>query len=240
LKLVEHDIITGTNESGTRTDEPRVEDDGLGRLAKQRGISENVLRAANIRTEPRGRKYAGWWSIPYPHRTGTWKYRYRNDDPEAKDRYRDDQGADFHLYNPLRLGPGEDEVWFAEGEFDTLCLIDQGLKAIGIGGVSNVKTKEELDKDSDPDDAKESKRWKKVWALLFQETVCITIFDNDDKGVGPGRMLARSLDGVAFDAWENGYGDVNDWHLADPEGLADAISRFRYGFYRSRGMEPQW
>jgi hypothetical protein len=238
MKLVEHDIITGTDTSGTRTNEPRVEDDGLGRLAKQRGISENVLRAANIRTEPRGRKYAGWWSIPYPHRTGTWKHRYRNDDPEAKDRYRDDQGADFHLYNPLRLGPGEDEVWFAEGEFDTLALIDQGLKAIGIHGVTNVKSQAEVEKDSDNSEA--PSRFRDSWPLLFRDTLCITMFDNDEAGRPPGRILARALDGVAFDAWPDTYGDVNDWHLADPKGLADAISRFRYGFYRSRGMEPQW
>lgn len=234
MKLVEH-ATARTDESGTRPDEPGTSDDGLGRLAEQRGISESVLRAAGIRVEPRDRRYAGWWSIPYPHRTGTWKHRYRNSDPQSEERYRDDQGADFHLYNPLRLGPGEDEIWFAEGEFDTLALIDQGVKAIGIHGVSNVKTPAEIEKDSDTEQEPEG-RFKRSWQLLFQDTLCITMFDNDEAGIPAGRQLARGLDGAAFDAWENGYGDVNDWHLADPEGLGDAINRFRYGVYRSRGM----
>jgi len=238
MKLVEHNDTTRTDELGTEPeDETATGDDGLGRLAAERGISENVLRAAGIRTEPRDGRHAGWWSIPYPHRTGTWKLRYRNPDPQSKNRYLDDQGATFHLYNPLRLGPGEDEVWFAEGEFDTLALIDQGLKAIGIHGVTNVKTLAEQQKDTGDDEEEPEGRFKRSWQLLFQDTLCITIFDNDEAGIGPGRQLARGLDGVAFDAWENGYGDVNDWHRADPEGLGDAISRFRYGVYRSRGME---
>jgi hypothetical protein len=237
MKLVEHDdTAQRPDTSGTGSDAERVEDDGLGRLAEQRGISENVLRAAGIRRSVGGR-HDGWWGIPYPHRTGTWKLRYRNFDPESEYRYLDDQGATFHLYNPLRLGPGEDEVWFAEGEFDTLALIDQGLKAIGIPGVSNVKTLAELEKDSDQDEPQGGGRWKHSWRLLFQDTLCITIFDNDEAGIGPGLMLARALEGVAFDGWQNGYGDVNDWHKADPIGLGDALNRFRYGVYRSRGLE---
>ena len=238
MKLVENDTTKRTEPERTATDAERTEDDGLGRLADLRGIGIDVLRAAGIRTEPRGRKYAGWWGIPYPHRTGTWKHRYYDPNPGGKKRYRDDQGADFHLYNPLRLGPGEDEVWFAEGEFDTLALIDQGFKAIGIHGVSNVKTTAELEKDTDPGEAEKEGRFKRSWQLLFQDTLCITMFDNDDKGIGPGRQLARGLDGVAFDAWENGYSDVNDWHKADPSGLGDALNRFRYGVYRSRGIQP--
>ena len=239
MKLVEDDTIKGTEPDRTGTDEPRVDDDGLGRLADERGITVDVLRAANIRTVSDGGRHDGWWRIPYPNRTGIWKSRYRNPNPESHPKYLDDQGATFHLYNPLRLGPGEDEVWFAEGEFDTLALIDQGLKAIGIHGVSNTKTLAELSKDTDPDEPDpDTGRWKHSWQLLFQDTLCITMFDNDEAGIGPGRMLARSLDGVAFDAWENGHNDVNDWHKADPDGLGDALNRFRYGVYRSRGIQP--
>lgn len=238
MKLVEHDTREPDTSRTGRTDEARTDGDGLRGLAEQRGISEDILRAAGIRRHVGGR-HDGWWGIPYPHRTGTWKLRYRNPHPTGQPRYLDDQGATFHLYNPLRLGPGEDEVWFAEGEFDTLALIDAGVKAIGIHGVSNVKTSVELEKDSDDTEEPEG-RFKRSWQLLFQDTLCITIFDNDEAGIPAGRQLARGLDGVAFDGWEDGYGDVNDWHRDDPEGLADAINRFRYGIYRSRGMVSEW
>lgn len=237
MKLVEHDTIKGTDTGRTETDEDRAEDDRLRGLATQRGISIGVLRAAGIRTQPGSGKHAGWWSIPYPHRTGIWKHRYHNPHPGGKSEYHDDQGATFHLYNPLRLGPGEEEIWFAEGEFDTLALIDQGLKAIGIHGVTNVKTSAELEKDSDDSEPEDEGRFRRSWRLLFQDTLCITIFDNDEAGLGPGRMLARGLDGAAFDGWENGHVDVNDWHRADPVGLGDAINSFRYGVYRSKGLE---
>ena len=238
MKLVEDDTTKqGTEPDRTGTNEPGTDDDGLGRLANERGITVDVLRAANIRTVSDGGRHDGWWGIPYPHRTGTWKLRYRNPNPGQHPKYLDDQGATFHLYNPLRLGPSEDEVWFAEGEFDTLALIDQGVKAIGIHGVSNVKTRDELEKDTSGEPEEEG-RFQRSWHLLFQDTLCITMFDNDEAGIPAGRQLARGLDGVAFDAWENGYGDVNEWHKADPGGLGDAIARFRYGVYRSRGLEP--
>ena len=238
MRLVEHDTINTerTDTSGTPRDDNGADDGRLQGLAEQRGIAISVLRAAGIRINHGGR-HDDWWRIPYPHRTGTWKHRYYNPDPAGTPKYLDDKGATFHLYNPLRLGPGEDEVWFAEGEFDTLALIDQGLKAIGIHGVTNVKSLAELEKDSDDDEEESEGRFKRSWQLLFQDTVCVTIFDNDEAGVAPGRRLARGLDGVAFDGWVDGYGDVNDWHKADPGGLADAISSFRYGVYSSRGME---
>jgi len=225
MKLVETDVRP--RETDTES-EPGTSEDGLGGLAEQRGISVRVLSAAGIQTDRGGGRHDGWWRIPYPHRTGIHKYRYRNPDTRAGQRYHDSQGADFHLYNPELLGPGEPEVWFCEGEFDTLAMIDQGYKAIGIHGVGNKPVE---------DEQKEGK-FRKSWQLLFAGTMCFTIFDNDPEGLQAGRRLARFLDGEAFDGWQNGYGDVNEWHKSDPEGLADALSRYRDGIYRGKGMEP--
>jgi DNA primase len=162
---------------------------------------------------------------------GVWKYRYRNPDSSAGGpKYADSPGADFHLYNPLRLGPGEEEVWFTEGEFDCLALIDQGLKAIGIHGASNVGAEE---KDED----KPTGKFKTEWRLLFEDTLCIVMFDNDEAGLPAGRRLARGLDGVAFDDWDPRFSDVNEWHAADREGLAAALGGFRARIRRSRGLE---
>jgi len=139
------------------------------------------------------------------------------------------------LYNPQRLGPGEEEVWFAEGEFDTLALIDQGLSAIGIHGVSNVKTKAEVDKDSDVEPS--AAGFRRSWQLLFSDTLCIVMFDNDEAGRPAGRHLARGLGGVAFDEWDDAHNDINDWHRDDRTGLGDTLGRFRYRVRRSVGMD---
>ena len=197
---------------------------GLVRLSDERGISQNVLAAAGITRTTEGDR-ADWWTIPYPHRLGTWKLRYRNPHPGGRPKYLDDPGATTHLYNPGLLGPGEDEVWFCEGEFDTLAAIDQGYKAIGIHGAGNV-----------PEEGKESQHFKKAWTVLFEDTLCIVAFDNDDAGRHAGRKLARGLDGVVFDRWHRDYNDLNEWHKADPEGLAEAMAAFSQGARKVRGM----
>jgi len=205
-------------------------EDDLDTLAALRGISRNVLEQAGIRKENDGR-----YSIPYPHRSGQWKTRHY--DPNSQPKYRDDPGAVFHLYNPLKLGPGEEEVWFAEGEFDTLALIDQGLAAIGIHGVGNVK-KDRAEEEKDSEEEDDGKRgFRRTWQLLFADTLCIVMFDNDDKGRPAGRRLARGLEGEVFDGWGD-YKDANEWHRADATGLGAAIDRFRAGAYRSKGMVP--
>ena len=212
------------------------DDDLLERLSAQRGISYPTLDNAGIGFETGGYRQ-GWFTIPYPHRSGIWKTRFYNPNPESGNRYLDDPGAKFHLYNPLLLGPGEAEVWFCEGEFDTLALIDQGLNVIGIHGVSNVKSKSETDKDSDEE--KEG-RFRKSWQHLFADTLCIVMFDNDDAGRPAGRQLSRFLGGEVFDDWDDKYGDCNDWHKDEPGGLGRAVSRFRSRIYRSRGLESGW
>jgi len=178
---------------------------------------------AGIELEDEG-KYAGWWKIPYPHRTGIWKNRYRNPDPTGKPKYQDEPGQKFHLYNPLRLGPSEEEVWFTEGEFDCLVLCELGLNAIGIHGVDNIGT-----------DEREG-RFRKSWTHLFEDTLCITMFDNDEAGRIPGRQLAVALNGVVFDEWDDDYMDVNSWYVGDGEGLVDAVDRFRNRARGARGL----
>lgn len=118
-------------------------------------------------------------------------------------------------------------VWFAEGEFDTLALIDQGYKAIGIHGVSNVP---------DNEDGSQERGFRREWTLLFEDTLCIVMFDNDDAGLKAGRRLARAVNGEAFDEWDNKYSDVNDWHKSDPVGLGLALAGYVDRVRRSRGM----
>lgn len=183
-------------------------------ISELRGISLDVLTRAGIYIEADSDR-TGWIGLPYPHLTGTWKTRYRNPDPEGRPKYLDGPGAAPHLYNPLVLGPGEEEVWFCEGEFDTLALIDQGYPAVGVPGVHLVD-----------DDTQRTSRTGK-WKLLFEATRCVVIFDNDQPGREAGRRLARLLDGVMFEWGDSEYNDVNSFHRDDPGGLAVALDEFR-------------
>lgn len=200
-------------------------DTTLDALAAERGLNIKTLTDAKIhQIDDPDSPYHQWWAIPYPHRNGVWKTRYRNPNPTGKPKYKDEPGAEFHLYNPLQLGPGEQEIWFCEGEFDTLALCELGLNAVGIHGVSNVG------KDED------KSRFKREWKLLFQGTLCIVMFDNDEEGQASGRRLAAGLGGVLFDEWDDRYTDVNDWFRNDWQGLVDRLRGFRTRVRATRGL----
>jgi hypothetical protein len=203
---------------------------GLTRLAEQRGLKPETLHNAGIGIAE-GNSHAGWWSIPYPHRSGTWKHRYRNPNNGGRPKYLDDPGATPHLYNPGLVGPGEEEVWFAEGEFDTLVLIEHGYRAVGIHGAGNVPAE-----DTGTNEIVYRENFKKAWTMLFDDTLNIVAFDNDDTGRRNGRILARALEGVVFDGWTGDYKDLNEWHIADPGGLAVSLKIFRDESRISRGM----
>jgi hypothetical protein len=188
-------------------------------LAERRGLKLETLEMAEIVEVTEGQR-AGWFEVPYANATGYWKSRYSNPVPGKHPKMLDEKGATFHLYNPLRLGPGEDEVWFAEGEYDTLTLIEQGLKAIGIHGVTNVGSE-------DKDGKIKEGRFRASWRALFTGTVYV-MFDNDDDGWKHGNMLARILEGETFDRWDDRYEDPNEWHQNDPDGLRNALMDYRW------------
>ena len=190
----------------------------LEELADARGLDVETLTWAGVECVTGGR-YDGWFAIPYVNATGTGKVRYSIPEPGERPKLLDEPGATFHLYNPGRLGPGTPEVWFAEGEFDTLTLAELGLDTIGIHGTENVEADEAEDREVDPK--------KEAWSILFEGSFVVVAFDNDDSGVRAARRLARGLGGTVFDEWNDDYNDLNDWYIADAEGLDRAISRFR-------------
>ena len=190
----------------------------LQELADARGLRGETLAWADITRVDSGR-YAGWFAIPYPNAIGTWKVRYSNPQRGERPKMLDEPEATFHLYNPGRLGPGTPEVWFAEGEFDTLTLAELGLDTIGIHGVANVEDTEDEDREVDSR--------QEAWAILFEGSRVVVAFDNDDAGIRAGRRLARGLGGIVFDQWDDNWADLNDWYAGDPDGLDRAIDSFR-------------
>lgn len=166
--------------------------------------------------ETDGSKYAGWYAIPYPHRNGIWKTRFRNPDLDTnRYKYMDPEKAEFHLYNPGLLGANPATVVFAEGEFDTLALWDAGFPAIGIHGAKFIG-----------EDG--GGKFRREWAYLFEGTQVLVMFDNDEEGKKAAVRLANGLRAFGVDAevfdWEDlPYGDVSDWWRDDPEGLVGTL-----------------
>ena len=153
-------------------------------FAELRGLEVATLEDAGLEVEP-----DGWIAIPYPNVTGVWKWRFRNPYPDGYPKYLDEDEADMHLYNPALVAPNEAEIWIAEGEMDTLTLIELGLRAVGVHGTQNVKVDEETG------DLDQTSRFKPSWRLLFEDSKVVIAFDNDEEGKKAGRRLARNLNG---------------------------------------------
>ena len=148
--------------------------------------------------------------IPYPNLIDVWYERRRawvGDDRANK--YLSPKGASPHLYNPLHLGPNAAQVWFCEGEFDTLTLISYGLPAIGVAGTNAFNIK---------------------WAHLYSSAEVVIAYDGDAAGVEAAEKL-RLLFGryrtrtFRFPTEEGS--DLNDMHKAGT--LGDSILAFAEG-----------
>lgn len=143
----------------------------------------------------------------YPNLSGVWYERRRawiGDDRPNK--YLSPKGASPHLYNPLHLGPNAGQVWFCEGEFDTLTLIEIGLPAIGIAGTN---------------------AFNRRWLHLYEDSEVVIAFDGDAAGSKASSALAaafreRRARTYVFPTPED-Y-DLNELH--QEERLVDLIEAF--------------
>ncbi len=181
----------------------------LNDFANERGLDPEFL-GKYVRTAGEGEPYPGWLAFDYPHLTGKWLTRYRNPVPDAGQRWLVEKGSGTHLYNPTLAGPDCTEVWFAEGEMDTLTLVALGLRAVGIPGASLAKS------------------FKKAWKLLFEDAFVVVAFDNDTAGQGAAvRMEAAFAPRSASLKPPLEGQDINDYWRQDPKGLQAAIDSLR-------------
>jgi len=192
----------------------------LEELSVWRGISVQTLEAAGIYRD------GDWWVIPYPHLTGYWyeRKRWAGEDgewPSHLGKYLSPRKAQPHLYNPLGLGPNTDEVWFAEGEMDTLALIDAGLPAVGYPGVNTI-----VEYDND-DEGERTVHFRRSWTLLFKHCTVVAAGDMDSAGKAAIRSILKAFRPNSYHFKVEDHDDINDWHKADPEGMLAAIDEFR-------------
>lgn len=189
----------------------------LAELSEWRGISVETLEMAQIHVTD-----DGWWGIPYPNLSGFWYVRKRNPNPDGKPKYLSGEGEAPHLYNPLGLGPNADEVWFCEGEFDTLALIDAGVPAVGYPGVSTI-----TEHDPESEDQEAPRRFKAEWRLLYLGAFVVAAGDMDSDGKRAIRQILRAFSPKSAHFEVNDDKDVNDWWKRDPAGMLAAIEEFR-------------
>ena len=193
---------------------PDEHDDPFLLFAKSRGFDPDFLASFGVHLAGQDEDKTGWVAIPYPHLSGVWHVRYRNVGTEGP-KYFAPAGSSTHLYNPLHLGPNADEVWFAEGEFDTLALIAAGQPAIGIPGARVAK-----------------KVFASEWRLLFDSAQVVVGFDPDEAGEAASVRLAQAFAprSTVFNRYPDGVGDWNDWWRTDPDGMIASLERFREGW----------
>jgi hypothetical protein len=177
---------------------------GLEIVEEYRGISVDTLEECGI-----------WWKedddyairVPYRYYDGEWYTRIMLD-PEINaaefdgPKVRSPKNAEYHLYNPLRLGPNAELVFFCEGEYDTLSVIDCGFPAVGSQGTNTFNP---------------------VWARLFGGAINCIAFDGDTAGVKASRALRKFFHDQGSHAYLVGTSeeyDLNDLHQM---GMLDAF-----------------
>jgi hypothetical protein len=168
---------------------------GLEKITEHRGISIETLERCGVYTvdeEPYSVR------VPFPNRSGVW-YERKLLTPgyvptQKQQKVLAPSGAVPHLYNPLIVGPNASMLFFCEGEYDTLSVIDCGFDAVGIQGTHT---------------------FNKTWARLFAGALNIIAFDGDSSG----RKAAEGLRSCFRDLGNNALimelpdeTDVNDLH----------------------------
>src|SRR3990167_5562217 len=168
----------------------------LEEFSRSRGFTAEELSKYGVRVE------GDTVVIPVAGRMGAWYERIHR--PDGHPKYEGPKGMASHLFNPLGLGPGADEVWIAEGEFDTLSLVVSGIPAVGVLGAGN---------------------FNRHWALLFEHARRIVIaFDPDQAGNTQAEKLAQLWEpgqGSRFDP--SPYEDLNDWFRQDRAAFQAAV-----------------
>lgn len=152
--------------------------------------------------------------FPYPNLTGVWYERRRAWVGDSRaNKYLSPKGTSPHLYNPLHLGPNAGQVWFCEGEFDTLTLIENGIPALGVAGTNAFNRK---------------------WVHLYEDSTVVVAYDGDPAGIEAAGKLVEVFRDRRTRAFSlptpDGY-DLNELHqegaltetikaFADDEGIA--------------------
>ena len=158
--------IVPSEAAATETPPPDVGDPDVFRaFAGSRGLPVDFLAGHGLHVCAEDGPKPGWFGIPYPNVYGIWHTRYRRPHGADGPKYWAAQGSSTHLYNPQKVGPDADYVFFTEGEIDALVLTYLGYPAIGIPGA-----------------AIGNRVFQGAWKRLFDGMQVVVAFDNDEAG----------------------------------------------------------
>jgi len=174
----------------------------LAALAEARGLTLDTLEGAGVYVDweqenahdfPPG-SHPVWF--PYRNLTGVWYERQRRwIDNDSKPKYLSPPNGKAHLYNPGLAGPGSDPIYFAEGEIDTLTLIESGRDAVGVSGAGAFDIR---------------------WADLWQYSTVVIVFDGDQTGQDFAAKLAGLFPPENVHVWTPPPGeDINSLYQRD-------------------------
>lgn len=174
-------------------------------LAEKRNLPVEYLQQMGVT-----HLFENVYEIAYPNRTGTWYTRLHRMDTREK-KYESDTDQPPRLYNPALIVPRPGiDIWVCEGEWDALTLNYVGVNAVGLGGGTNHN-------DS----------WSALYGRARRTVVAV---DNDAAGdkwwlehaVKWSRPVRFEIP-LEVNGELTGWKDVNDWHVADSDGLAAAV-----------------
>ena len=176
-------------------------------LSEARAISVATLEMYGVHWENDDGDYNV--RVPFPNKNGIW-YERKMLAPgvpaNKRQKVLSPSGSSPHLYNPARLGPNAGLLFFCEGEYDTLSVLDCGWDAIGTQGTGT---------------------FNKTWARLFVGSTNVIAFDGD----AAGRKAAFELQSIFRDLGNNAHildvpdgRDLNDLHQDDE--LEEFLWRF--------------
>lgn len=168
------------------------------RYLTARGITKEAVRSFRLgfleRPLPEDRHLRNRISIPYITAGGIVGIKYRSiSDLDPK--YKSNVGFESkRIFNPMALNSKHRKVYVCEGEIDCITLVQIGLPAVAIPGVSN---------------------WDRRASRAFRNRRVIVAADGDD--VGQGLEFAKT---VTTDCEDSGYvllegNDVNSLFLSD-------------------------
>ena len=133
--------------------------------------------------------------IPTLSRHGAWFDRTHR--PDGQPKYTTPKGGGTHLYNPQGWGPNTKDIWIAEGEFDTISLLEAGVPAVGILGTNAF--------------------WPE-WRYMFEKAEVVLALDSDEAGTTRANKLAALWpEGQTSRFDPSPHADLNDWYRDDRE-----------------------
>ena len=168
----------------------------LAYLMNERGLTLDTIKrfrlGAVIEPDPQDRKFQHRICIPHLNLRGVSVLRFRAAPKQEGPKYLQPTGSNISVYNVMQFAESLDYVAVAEGEFDTMTLIQCGYPAVGFPGATT---------------------WRDHHRYLFDGLQRVYILgDGDDAGEEFATKVARNVPGGKVITLPDGQ-DINGLYV---------------------------